>query len=286
MPKLPPQTPVKSLLICAIAVFVGAFSTKSHGQLLLIENFNGVAAGSTVSGTSTFSPWSYVDTGADSGGYTVIDTAPGSVSDHVLTTNGLNNGAKISTLTPVGDVTNTVGTLFFQANFSNFSAGASFGLGPSTISDFSGYNTQLAFTGAGAFVVQNGGSQATINNVSLSLNTWYNFWVVADNSTNTWTAYIQGGSIGSVTQLATAGGSTFGFRNTAAGNITTFMVAKGGGSTANPVYLDDIYFGLGNLAGINPIPEPSSSLLIGAGVGLLALRRRRFSPAQKQARTA
>ena len=107
---------------------------------------------------------------------------------------------------------------------------------------------------------------------ALDGNTWLNFWVVADNTTNTFDLHVQGGDY--PTQTLLASGQTW-HRNEGLGNdLTGFYLSARGGRIG---YLDDIYVDTAGENLSNPtlaaVPEPSS-FLFGLTVLGLVLRQR------------
>ncbi len=146
---------------------------------------------------------------------------------------------------------------------------------------FGDYIAQLGFVSTGAtntdFRVRNGngtggGGFTTVG--SLGLNTLYNIWIVTDLTSNNYDVYIEGAGFTGQQQVA----NDFGFRQTLdPGPLTTILLKEGGGAALDsPLLLDNFYSeqGMQNLT--NPVPEPSSALLVGLGCLGLALRRRRF----------
>jgi hypothetical protein len=114
------------------------------------------------------------------------------------------------------------------------------------------------------------------------INVQYNAWFQINNSSNSYTVYLQSNGDARVavpTQMLADNGSggTFGFRNGAAANdlITSNF---GSASTASVVQIDDIYVDLAgtNLTNPSTVPEPASGLMaLAAGSLLLSARRRR-----------
>ncbi len=100
------------------------------------------------------------------------------------------------------------------------------------------------------FEARNGGAFASLN-TPITLGQWYNVWMVVNNSTDTWDAYINTG-----TANATAGDlklSNIAFRNGVAANpLTTFLDYGGAGGVLGGS-IDDIYINTGvNLTNFTP----------------------------------
>ena len=132
----------------------------------------------------------------------------------------------------------------------------------------SGTNTDLRIRNGNGM---GGGDFTTVG--SLSLNTLYNIWVVTDLTANNYDVYVEGAGFTGQEQVA----NNFGFRQTAdPGSLTNVLLKEGGGTALNsPLLIDNFYSeqGMQNLT--NPVPEPSSALLVGFGCLGLALRRSR-----------
>ncbi|BDS07081.1 hypothetical protein NT6N_21210 [Oceaniferula spumae] len=167
------------------------------------------------------------------------------------------------------------GTLFLQFKTDNLAARTSFGLGSGGLGDFNNFYAQLAFTGAGDFAVRDGANTNAFNNVTIATGTWYNLWIVANNATDSFEAYIQGGDITTQTKLTTAGADdSFGFRNSS-GDITDVRVMAATSANGNEMEFDNIYIDSTAENLVNPVPEPSTSMLTALALGAMVLRRRR-----------
>ncbi len=185
---------------------------------------------------------------------------------------------------------NESGTLFFQAIITSHNVGGasdpdghdiSVGLTANGNNGFGDYIAQVGFvTTSGTNTdlrVRNGngtggGGFTTVG--SLSLNTLYNIWIVTDLTENNYDVYVEGAGFTGQQQVA----NNFGFRQTLdPGPLTNILLKEGGADALNsPLLVDNFYSeqGMENLT--NPVPEPSSVLLVGAGCLGLALRRCRF----------
>ena len=89
---------------------------------------------------------------------------------------------------------------------------------------------------------RNGGAFQTIMS-PITTSQWYNVWMVVNNSTDTWDAYVNTG-----TANATAGDlklSGIGFRNGAAANPLTHFDVFGGAGGILGESIDDIYVNSG-----------------------------------------
>jgi hypothetical protein len=96
---------------------------------------------------------------------------------------------------------------------------------------------------------------------------WYNAWLVINNSTDTFDAYIQGGASGPFVNL-TQIGANLPFQSGAEGlPLRSFNVSHGG-------FFDDIYADSGGVNLSNPtVPEPAGAAFLSSAL-MLALGRR------------
>ena len=69
---------------------------------------------------------------------------------------------------------------------------------------------------------------------------WYCVWLVADNATDRYEIYIQGGSYQEQTQLSASGKASFDFRNGGQNPLQSFFVRTGSNNPGD-YYVDDIY---------------------------------------------
>ena len=147
--------------------------------------------------------------------------------------------------------------------------------------NFSGTLTAYASVGTGQpdnntdFRVRNGGSSITPTD-GLDTDAWYNFWFVANATTDTYDVYVQSdddSDYASQTQVASGAA----FRNAGANDLS--VIIKQGDDFVGQFWFDDIYVdasgqNLVNPLSSDPIPEPSTALLALIG-GLAAFGRKR-----------
>jgi hypothetical protein len=189
----------------------------------------------------------------------------------------------------------TSATLFFRTRFDNGVAGASahvsVGLSDqASPSGFSHYEAQLrildsddnnSFDARDSTVFEELEEDPGDNTVGvLDESEWFLNWMAIDNTTDTWTYYIQNedgtGQFPVQTQLTVPDG-TINFRNgVAANDLETFFLMNAF-NHGEDFYIDDIYADTTSsqpsLA--NPLPEPSTALLLGAGLIAMSATRRR-----------
>ena len=259
-----------------IAVFIAA--TTSDAAYILVDDFETPphTLSSSIGGVNGWT----VNNGT---GNVVADPVGG--SNQVLDA----SGAAVS-LSKGLSLGNSTGTLFFRAratepvdteSASDISVGLSDAASPTGFGDF---EAQLAFVNVGGGAVIPGEARArdagTNHIFSFDHSTWYNVWMVIDNSTDLYEVYVGGGAFGTQTQLDDSGETKFTFRNTAGDgvNSNTTPVAndlmalflRGGNSHRGAFYVDDVYFDAAGANLANPIPEPATIAMLFLG-GLMAL---------------
>jgi|GEM_PF-706834 len=230
----------------------------SRAALLLVDDFNDLPAGSiaTAPGWDSWNDY-----------HTIVATAPGSASDHVLESTHVQAFSKKLLPASIGESGNTVGTLYFQVYTTGETTGLSVGLMPYAGGSFNAYHAQMTFNNG--LSVYNGSAPSAVTNISFESDTWYDIWMVVNNATNTWSAWIQGGAIETATRLTIGAVQTFNFRTTTDIALDAVLIARGGGGGENLGYIDNVYFGLGDLHGELPpqaIPEPSAFGLMGVAL--------------------
>lgn len=205
------------------------------------------------------------------------------------------NGGAYRALSSI-DNASTAATLFFRlyrTGAVNISAGLSDDAAPAL---FGGYEVQLnaqhnPLTPPGptdSFKARDVGAFDDLGAGTFAVNTWYNVWLVVNNSTDTFEIYTSQGDFGTTgtpqTHLADPNGGdfAFGFRNGAATTaLTTAIFAMGGTTPAltASLFVDDVYVDTGGQNLLNPVPEPSSAAMLGAAatLGLVSRRRNRRS---------
>ncbi|MEM7802017.1 MAG: hypothetical protein AAF633_22675, partial [Chloroflexota bacterium] len=147
----------------------------------------------------------------------------------------------------------STGTLFFRLYRSgtvNTYAGGSDAVDPL---DFSEFEVQI-----GGFANESV-SEISVRDGSGFLDTgdfedkvWYCFWLEANNSSDTFRAYVKGGDFTQRTLLSSNGTSIFDFRNgTDSNGISEFLILTGSGHIG-VAYIDDIYLDVGQANSSEP----------------------------------
>ncbi len=107
----------------------------------------------------------------------------------------------------------------------------------------------------------------------ISVGQWYNVWMVVNNSTDKWDAYINTGTANAT--VADLKLSNIGFRNGAAANDLSFVSVFGGAGGVLGESVDDIYISSGvDLSNPLAVPEPTTCALTLVGICIVMLKRR------------
>lgn len=172
----------------------------------------------------------------------------------------------------------TAGTVFFQyrtqttSNFGN-------GIGVTDVDIVNaGFGDQVAYPSviSDTELAARDGGNATNVTISdeLTGDTWHNVWMVLDDVTDTYDVYVSSGRDNIATPTTSVTGLEF--RRTPAGAIDTFYFFNfQSGDLETEMYVDNIYLDASAENLSNPIPEPASLALVGAGAALMMFRRKR-----------
>ena len=139
----------------------------------------------------------------------------------------------------------TVRVLFFRFRFHE-QLSVSYGMSDSSSPDqFGDFEVELSLTNASPDLrINDGGSYEFLH--LLEPDVWYNVWIRIDNALDESTVYLHHRpfSAARADDLLDADGQiAFEFRDSTAGDLRTFYIKTGGGSSQNvgPLYIDDIY---------------------------------------------
>lgn len=247
----------------------------------LIDNFNSYPLGQTT--TATGGVWTAVFSGTANSNI-VSDT-----QGNALQTKG--GAAWRGATAPLSQWSATLasgstGTFFWQYKALQTATGTfdvMMGLTPSTSNvdtnnawqDFNVMPFVAGASGGPNMSAANSGGTSTTLVSPVTLDTWYNIWVVVNNDATspTYDVYTSTGTDNGTLALSNAQ-----WRNSpspiAVGqsiNAIGFMAAGGAGSE---LLVDNVYWATG-IETTNPVPEPAALLLIGLGAGgLFAVRHR------------
>jgi len=258
------------VLVAAWAVGFG-ISAVSHGGL--IDDFQSYSTG-TVSGGATGGVWTAL---GNADGANIQDES----GNKFLTTGATAVGANVNVYRsiPAIPAANTATTVFMRVR-ANIATGlnGSFGLAdiaPADMNAVGHYEAQFRMinnAGTQAIEARNGGAFASLVS-PITVGQWYNIWMVVNNSTDKWDAYVNTG-----TANATAGDlklGNIGFRNGAAANDLSFVSLFGGAGGVLGDSVDSIYISSGvDLSNPLAIPEPTTGVLTLLGLCIVMLKRR------------
>jgi len=135
--------------------------------------------------------------------------------------------------------------LFFRFRFAQ-QLNCSLGMSDRTAPDqFHHFESEIGMSSATSELRIRDGNDYDILGTLVS-DTWYNVWMLIDNSADTTQVYLHArpGEPATPADLQDADGQTiFTFRNDTAGDLLTYFIKTGGGNSPNsgPLYIDDIY---------------------------------------------
>lgn len=267
--------------ICFLPL-LGLFHLSAPAIVTVVEDFQGAALDDDV---GTLTGWTeYTDPNLQMD----IKADPADGTNQVLrvqlpsgTIDNSDAGAWISLGTSI-PTTSAAATLFYQMRFEDAGARAFAGFSAASSSDLSSsvnFNQTAAYAGGitsgGGFGSRDAGTTTSAG--APVTDTWYNVWLVVDNSSQTYDVYVNTG-----TSAATAGDLLFddhAFRTGADGipGQLDKLIVLGTNNSADATYFDNFIID-GSAANLNYqlVPEPSTYALIsGILVSLLLLRRRR-----------
>ncbi len=155
----------------------------------------------------------------------------------------------------------TTATLFFRLNSKTDAPNHSIGLGDQANTaavDFGDFETQLRVkqgTSAGTFAIdaRSGGSFSSTLASGLALNSWYNIWMVVNQTTDKYDLYMNTG-IGDAVAGNKLNATPLSFRNGTANDLNQFLVFAGSAPVDNGVRIDDLVF-LTGFDLTNPVPN-------------------------------
>jgi hypothetical protein len=255
-------------MIAGIAVL--AVPALSMADYSLVDNFESYTVATFSAGCTAYvtngGPWQS-STGAATGLVSVENDG-----DKYLAW-GWNAGARGANRTVTTIAQGGVGTYYFQISTTDATPDTSYGLSDLATGargSFGDFEVQVGLVNNGgpAFGARNGGT--FVNNLvtGLSAGTWYDVWIVVDNTADTYDVYF--GQTGDANTLGTLVADNFGFRNgTAANDLVTFMTLANYHEDNN-ANLDNIYY--------NPVavPEPATIGMFGVVGAIMLFIRRRF----------
>jgi hypothetical protein len=263
------MTVLKTACLATVALALAAQPVRA--QYSLIDDFENYTVGTYSGGSTAFAanggPWQ-----SSNGGATGLVSIENDGDKYLAW--GWNAGARGANRTVTSIAEGGIGTYYFQISTTDATPDTSYGLSDLATGArgaFPDFEVQVALTYSatdGIRVGARNGATTTLNLVTgLSVNTWYDVWVVVDNAVDTYDVYF--GQTGDANTLGTLIANDFGFRNGVAANgLVTFMTLANLHEDNN-ANLDNLYY--------NPtaVPEPTTAvLLLGGVVALVGCRRR------------
>ncbi len=237
---------LRSLQFSAAALLTGGL-WQAHAAYQAVDTFNALNDGA-IGGQN-----GWVVTAGDTTTSTVV-ADPDIPSNKVLKHTGINDAYKLLP-TPIADASG--GTFFYRVRLTSLSNDVSFGLSdqnPPSLTDFGTFEVQNNATNTdGRFGTRDGtsgnpggfGNRAPLFNMTSGV--WYNIWLVADTTADTFRIYVQSdghAAYATQTEIVSPDGA-WNFRNPAAANpLQAFVIMSN--SSATNLYFDDIY--------IDPLP--------------------------------
>ncbi len=255
---------IKTIFAATSFSFLAAHHAFS--ALALVENFDDIALGD-LNNDSAWTATTAVDV--------VVDPAGG--TNRVVQQGGSGAQQAYLTLPGGGIAQGATGTLFFRMRFAstgNTNIGLSDLGSPGAYDDYESQLSRASDQGGGlrardanTFRNLSGGGNAANN-----ADTWYNVWMVVNNSEDTTQIYVQSdGDADFSTQTELTGGQALNFRNGTATNGLQTLYLRGDFGDA---FYDDFYIDGTETTLTNPIPEPSIAVLSLLGAVVLLRRNR------------
>jgi hypothetical protein len=208
----------------------------------------------------------------------VMDTtsfAGGNTNNKTLLQIKNNQTLAFPLLLPQGET----GTLFFRAASTTWSReqlylglsdGRSYGRAP--ISDFTAQMTRDTGSSLANKMIGVRDGGAYYNSLTnFASDTWYKIWIVANNASDTFKVYIQGGEYPVPTAVQRNGSSTFAFRNAAANkDIIRFLIWSAATTrSVGGFWIDDVYLAPGENLTDPTLPAPPSLSVAKSGSNIV-----------------
>jgi hypothetical protein len=207
----------------------------------IVDSFESYALGNVTSTASP--PW----TPHQATEFADIETASG---NKVLTYGWAGGARGVSRTLPEPTIlqNDETATFFFRINSKTNDPDHNVGLADqasTTTANFGDFEAQLRMSqGAGSTFnldARNGGAFSSVLASGLALNSWYNIWMVVNQTTDRYDIYMNTG-----TDAATAGNklnaTPLAFRNGTSSDLNTFLAMSNTAPIDNGVRVDDIYF--------------------------------------------
>ena len=262
-----------SRTLVAILALVALSQPPARAAWIGQEDFESYTVASYNGGSTAFvangGPWE-----SNVGGTGLVAIEEESAGGNKYLAHGWSNGFRgaNATVSPIAE--GDSGSYYFQVRTEDETPDVSYGLSDvatGQLNSFSDFEAQVALTYSDTdgirFGARNGGSFEIALATGLSVNTWYDVWIVADNAADTYDVYF--GTTGDPNVLGAQVADDFVFRNGSDSNdLVTFMTLSNGHDD-NQANLDNISYNA------TAVPEPSTLALclIMGGLGLLGRPR-------------
>jgi len=236
---------LQTLTVLTALTLAGA--APAHAAFTLVDDFDSYTAGTDINGQGDWT--------SDSGANDVV-ADPDNASNNVLLIAGSESETSNDSINlPDG----STGTLFTRLRMASGTLNTNVGLAESAApgaNDYNDFRAQLQITSQ--VNARDGGAFETLQTQDTSPGTadvddvWYNFWLVADNDTDTVRVYAQsnGDSDFAAQRELTSGVDAIDFRSAASALQSIYMRASGGS-----IHYDDLHFDADGANQINPTYE-------------------------------
>jgi hypothetical protein len=287
----------KNLIVAATIVGSAFIVQQASAAFTLMDNLTTEATGNLTGDNAALNGGSGTWTGLGTAGAVIISNSVTTGKAAITAPGGLDGGDYLALPTAIA-VGNTA-TVFFQFDLGSSIAAdnvswsvenigtATDAQGGSAV-DVADINanapnrTGLTGRNGGTGFQQLFGTSGADNGINFVpvANTMYSAWFVVNNSSQTYSIYLAGGSLGSTAVLmdfnSAGGASSVGLRNASAATISDFVFGEGGTGDTTTQGLYDVYEDASGLDTVNPVPspEPTTLALMGLGGAALMLVRR------------
>jgi hypothetical protein len=253
--------PITGGLVIVAVVFASSAASAAYTA---VDTFEAYSVGSNIIGQGGW------NTGAQANFFATVEVDPASAGNKVLQVMNSGGQGRVfndfqASRSGLNIAMGTTGTLF--SRFRTTNGGVDVAFGSSDIADaqlltdstaggrFDNFEAYGRVQNNGLeYQVRDGGGFTTGSPLSIMNDTWYNLWLVINNSANTYRAYVQGPSDANPVQYL-GGNATgdFAMRTTGAphGNLISYLIDSN--ATSPNTYFDDIYIDTAGENLTNPV---------------------------------